>query len=54
VLDDEMNRLAEQADERGRAKLGDARDVFEHTCLVDDWPQFFTNYAYDTYLVATP
>ncbi|HSU34559.1 MAG TPA: malate synthase A, partial [Propionibacteriaceae bacterium] len=54
LLDDEVNRLAEQADEQGRALLTDARDVFEHTCLVEDWPQFFTNYAYDTYLVATP
>ena len=49
-----MSRLAEQADERGQALLADARDVFEHTCLVEDWPQFFTSYAYDTYLVAAP
>jgi len=54
LLDDEVSRLGEQADERGRALLSGARDVFEHTCLVEDWPQFFTSYAYDTYLVATP
>ena len=54
LLDDEVSRLAEQADERGQALLTDARDVFEHTCLVEDWPQFFTSYAYDTYLVAAP
>ena len=54
LLDDEVSRLAEQADERGQSLLTDARDVFEHTCLVEDWPQFFTSYAYDTYLVAAP
>ena len=43
--------MAGDADERGRALLDGARDVFASTCLTDDWPQFFTNYAYDRYLV---
>jgi malate synthase len=51
ILAGEVARLAEGADERTRGLLSRARDVFEHTCLVRNWPQFFTSYAYDTYLV---
>jgi hypothetical protein len=28
-----------------------ARTVFETAALAEQWPQFFTNFAYDTYLV---
>jgi malate synthase len=47
-----VSRLAGRTDERGKTLLAAARDVFEKTCLVEDWPQFFTSYAYDSYLVA--
>ena len=50
-MNEELDRLAAGADERGHALLDGARDVFASTCLTADWPQFFTNYAYDHYLV---
>jgi hypothetical protein len=31
-----------------------ARAVFESAALAEQWPQFFTNLAYDTYLVEAP
>ncbi len=52
ILDEELGRLAEGASERVQTLLTEAEDIFASTCLVEDWPQFFTNYAYDTYLVA--
>ncbi len=51
IMDEELDRLAAGADERGHVLLDGARDVFASTCLTEDWPQFFTNYAYDHYLV---
>jgi hypothetical protein len=30
-----------------------AQHIFEATCLVEDWPQFFTNDAYDHDLAGT-
>jgi malate synthase len=51
MMQEEAAKLAEGADERIRGLVDAAQDVFEATCLVTDWPQFFTNYAYDTYLV---
>ena len=51
IMTEELDRLAAGADERGHALLNGARDVFASTCLTRDWPQFFTNYAYDHYLV---
>ena len=50
LLAEEAGRLQEGADERGRALVEAARDVFETTCLVREWPQFFTLYAYDRHL----
>ena len=51
IMAEELDRLAAGADERGRALLDGAREIFASTCLTEDWPQFFTNYAYDRYLV---
>ena len=50
IMNEELDRLAADADERGHALLNGAHDVFASTCLTKDWPQFFTNYAYDHYL----
>ncbi|MCW2809716.1 MAG: malate synthase [Friedmanniella sp.] len=52
LLETELARLSDGASERVRTLLIRAEDVFSSTCLVEDWPQFFTNYAYDTYLVS--
>jgi malate synthase len=51
ILDEQIGRLADGADDSRQRVLSGARDVLERTCLVDDWPQFFTTYAYDRYLV---
>ena len=51
MMQEESAKLADGADERIQGLVDAAQDVFEATCLVTDWPQFFTNYAYDTYLV---
>ena len=51
MMQEEAAKLADGADERIQGLVEAAQDVFEATCLVTDWPQFFTNYAYDTYLV---
>jgi malate synthase len=53
LLDEQIGRLADGADDARQRSLAGVRDVLEHTCLVDDWPQFFTIYAYDRYLVGT-
>jgi malate synthase len=50
LLDEECGRLTAGADEEVATRVAAAREVIEATCLVDDWPQFFTNYAYDHYL----
>ncbi len=51
ILDEESARLAENADDQTKALIAAGKEVFEETCLVSQWPQFFTNYAYETYLV---
>jgi malate synthase len=43
--------LAEHADEAAAERLAAARQIVEDTCLVPDWPQFFTGYAYEHFLV---
>jgi malate synthase len=53
LVAEEAERLTEGADEELRTRVVAARDVFETVALADDWPPFFTNYAYDTYLVET-
>jgi malate synthase len=53
LLDEQIGRLDDGADDARQRSLAGVRDVLEHTCLVDDWPQFFTIYAYDRYLVGT-
>ena len=51
MMQQEAAKLADGADERIQGLVAAAQNIFEATCLVTDWPQFFTNYAYDTYLV---
>jgi malate synthase len=53
LVAEEAERLTEGGDEDLRTRVVAARDVFETAALADDWPQFFTSYAYDTYLVET-
>jgi malate synthase len=53
LVAEEAERLTRDADEDLRTRVVAARDVFETTALGEDWPQFFTSYAYDTYLVET-
>jgi malate synthase len=53
LVAEEADRLTQDADEDLRTRVVAARDVFETVALADDWPQFFTSYAYDTYLVET-
>ena len=54
LVSEEADRLAADADEETRMRVAAARDVFERVALAEDWPQFFTTYAYDTYLVDAP
>ncbi|HEY0237742.1 MAG TPA: malate synthase A, partial [Friedmanniella sp.] len=42
---------ASDQSEAVRARLASARQIIEGTCLVDAWPQFFTGYAYEHFLV---
>ena len=51
LLAEEVERLSRDADEPARARVAAARAVFETAALAEQWPQFFTNFAYDTYLV---
>jgi malate synthase len=50
LLAEEAARLKEGADQSRVGLVEAAQDIFETTCLVADWPQFFTSYAYDRYL----
>ena len=52
LLDEEVERLSRNADEPVKAQVAAARTVFEAAALAEQWPQFFTNLAYDSYLVA--
>jgi hypothetical protein len=52
IMDEEAAKLVGGADDRRTSLVEAAQDVFRATCLTTDWPQFFTNYAYDHYLVA--
>ena len=52
LLAEEADRLRDGADERRVGAVDAAQQVFEATCLVPEWPQFFTTYAYDHYLVS--
>jgi malate synthase len=54
LLDEEVERLSRDADEPGKARVAAARTVFETAALAEQWPQFFTNFAYDSYLVEAP
>jgi malate synthase len=51
LLDEEAERLKRDADESLQARVAAARAVFETAALAEQWPQFFTNLAYDSYLV---
>jgi malate synthase len=51
LLAEEVERLSRDADEPTRARVAAARSVFESAALAEQWPQFFTNLAYDTHLV---
>ena len=51
LLAEEVERLSRDADEPVRARVAAARAVFESVALAEQWPQFFTNLAYDSYLV---
>ncbi|GAB2568848.1 malate synthase A [Microlunatus antarcticus] len=51
ILAEVVDTLAADADEPARGRLDAAREVFEQTCLVEEWPQFFTGYAYGHFLV---
>ena len=51
MMQEEAAKLASGADDRVQGLVDAAQNIFESTCLVTEWPQFFTNYAYDTYLV---
>ena len=50
ILAEVAETLSAGADEPARERLAAARQVFEATCLVADWPQFFTGYAYAQFL----
>ncbi|MGI3781484.1 MAG: malate synthase A [Janthinobacterium lividum] len=50
LLAEVVETLGVDADEPARQRLSAARQVLEATCLVADWPQFFTGYAYEHYL----
>jgi malate synthase len=51
LLAEEVERLSRDADEPVQARVAAARTVFETAALAEQWPQFFTNFAYDSYLV---
>jgi malate synthase len=51
IMTEEFDRLAQGSKADRQRLLEGARDVFSVTCLTRHWPQFFTNYAYDHYLV---
>jgi malate synthase len=51
LLDEEVERLSRDADDSVRSRVAAARTVFEKAALAEHSPQFFTNFAYDTYLV---
>jgi malate synthase len=50
LLAEEVERLNRDADESLQARVAAARAVFETAALAEQWPQFFTNFAYDSYL----
>jgi malate synthase len=50
LLAEEASRMTEGADERVSGLVAAAVEILEATCLTPDWPQFFTNHAYDRYL----
>ncbi len=50
LLEEEAATLTEGAAPERQQQLDAARDIFTATCLTRDWPQFFTTYAYQTYL----
>jgi len=47
----ELDALLAPADAAAQARVAAARAVFESGTLAEQWPPFFTNLAYDTYLV---
>ena len=51
LLAEEVERLKRDADESHQARVAAARAVFETAALAEQSPQFFTNLAYDSYLV---
>jgi malate synthase len=51
ILAEEVERLSQGAGEAVQARMAAARAVFETAALAEQWPQFFTNFAYDSYLV---
>ncbi len=53
LLGEEAARLRDGTDAHTTGLVDAAQEIFEATCLTPDWPQFFTNYAYDHYLAGT-
>ncbi len=51
LLAEELDTLNAGASDRTAQLLSAASEIFLATCLVSDWPQFFTTYAYDHFLV---
>jgi malate synthase len=51
LLDEEVERLSRNADDPVTTRVAAARAVFETAALTEQWPQFFTNIAYEAYLV---
>jgi malate synthase len=52
LLEELVDTLSEGADDRRSTLVSSAQQVFEATCLVPEWPQFFTTYAYEHYLAS--
>jgi malate synthase len=50
ILAEVVATLAAGFDEAAQPRLAAARQIFEETCLVEAWPQFFTGYAYEHFL----
>ena len=54
ILAEVVATLAAGFAETAQPRLDAARQIFEATCLVPDWPQFFTGYAYEQFLTQGP
>src|SRR3954451_1443439 len=52
LLEELVDSVTDGADDRRSTQVSSAQQVFEATCLVPEWPQFFTSYAYEHYLAS--